>query len=144
MIVEADLAYAAGIMDGEGSICIRRYEYKNSGHTIPSFTLYAEIRMTNSEAVSFIRSKFGGHLTNKGKTRTGKVIFDWKIYSNKAADFLNRIYPYMKCKKRQAMVADAFSRLPKAYTNKQEITAKRETMRSLISRFNRSSHGIET
>jgi hypothetical protein len=143
MIVETDMAYAAGLMDGEGSICIRRHIYKTSGHNIPSFTVYVEIRMTNWEAVDFICNKFGGHLTEKGRTNKGKVIYDWKIYSKKAISFLEMISPYLKCKHRQAMIAKDFQKLPFATKhNRDEVTKKRDTMRNLISILNQTSHSI--
>jgi len=145
MIVETDLAYAAGLMDGEGSICIREHTYKTPGHNIPSFSLYVEIRMTNKEGVEYIKSVFGGSLKSKGLTKTGKVIYDWKIYSNKAAKFLEIISPYLKCKHRQAKVAIRFSNLPNiTKANMTELTNQRRTMRNLISKLNQTSHGINT
>jgi hypothetical protein len=145
MIVETDYAYAAGLMDGEGSICIRRYDYKKPGHNLPAFSLYVEIRMTNKEGVEFIKDTFGGCLTNKGVTKTGKTIYDWKIYGNKAAAFLENILPYLKCKHRQANVAVKFSMLPNANKeNRDALTKQRDRMKNLISRLNQTSHGIET
>ena len=143
MIVETDLAYAAGIMDGEGSICIRRHVYKTGVHNIPSFTVYAEIRMTNWEAVSFVYDTFGGHLTEKGLTKKGKIIYDWKIYSKKAVCFLEMIKPYLKCKHRQAAIAASFQKLPFATKqNREAVTKERDTMRNLISILNQTSHGM--
>lgn len=146
IISETDKAYAAGIIDGEGSVCIRRYVHKTPGHHIPSFSLYVEIRMTNREAVEFIHAVFGGCLKSKGTTKTGKVIYDWKIYGNQAADFLRQVIPYLKCKKRQAAIAIRFSEIPCAYGkyNKEEITSQRDNLKSLISRLNQTSHGIKT
>ena len=145
MIVETDLSYAAGLMDGEGSICIREYIYKTPGHNIPAYSLYVEIRMTNREPVEFIKAKFGGSLKSKGVTKTGKTIYDWKIYTKKAAIFLTMIYPFLKCKHRQAGIAIKFSNLPNVTkTNIDEIIKKRKNMKRLISRLNQTSHGINT
>lgn len=46
MIVETDLAYVAGIIDGEGSICIREHIYKTPGHNIPYITKANMVELT--------------------------------------------------------------------------------------------------
>jgi hypothetical protein len=146
MIVEAtEAAYLAGIIDGEGSIGIRKHIYKTGKHNNPGFAVYLEIRMTDKDSLLHITSVFGGNLSMKGKTKKGRTIFDYKVYGNKAVDLLKITFPYLKAKQRQARIAIDFSVLPNlTVANSEWLNSQRDARRNLISRFNQSGWAINT
>lgn len=102
---KTDLAYAAGIVDGEGciSFCYSHKKYQ---------ALLVEVTNTNEWLVRWFSFVFGGRTYfQNDKRRVGpkyKPIFRWIIRSTEALEFLKLIYPYLMLKKTQADIAIKF------------------------------------
>jgi len=90
MILEADLAYAAGFFDGEGCISIA----KNGA---------VDIRITNTAKNVLIKFQnlFGGTIGNRTQ-KVNKTQYAYCLYGENAIDFINLIKPYLVEKLPQA------------------------------------------
>lgn len=117
MIDPLDLAYAAGLIDGEGTIGITELKPGGkaaSGRQIrisPSHRIYVAITMTDQVAIAWMQLTFGGHFQNlKARQPQHKPTFRWSLGSEAAAEFCEVISPYLKVKRQQAEIAARFYR----------------------------------
>jgi len=98
---EADYAWAAGFVDGEGSIGIY------ASHHTYSLTLY--VGQKYRKPLDKLATLFGGTpYFNKSKTKNGSGLWDWKISSTKARDALVAMLPFLVVKRNQALLAIEF------------------------------------
>lgn len=103
LIEEWKLAYAAGLIDGEGCISI------NQPYNRGFFQLNVEITMSDEKPIQFLADTFGGICTpKKTKTVTGRTMYRWGIQSEKAQSFLELIRPYIVGKIYQVKTALEF------------------------------------
>ncbi len=108
---ELDLAYAAGIMDGEG--CVGIYKKRETrvrlGYT---YGLAVEITMCSSTIPMWLHKNFGGSLNDyAGRKENHKRIFVWQVVAQQAKSFLELILPYLKEKSGQAKIAVEFQEI---------------------------------
>jgi hypothetical protein len=100
-----DLAYAAGLFDGEGSISIVSYTNRERGY----FKLDVRVANTDKAVVEWLSIMFGGYLSVQKRTdETHKVVYRWAIADRGAGRFLRLIYPYLKIKRLRAEMAINF------------------------------------
>ena len=143
-ITVADWAYAAAMMDGEGSFSITHGTGKSkAGKPYPLFDMKVMVSNTSVQLMDWLVEKFGGmyfitvkHISKKaranGQTKL-KPCYRW--IANKYALqewFIQGIYPYMIIKKRQADVALEFLSL-----FGQKIPEKRQELRERMLELNR-------
>jgi hypothetical protein len=96
---KTDLAYCAGLIDGEGSIGV--YKYKTS--VSRAYAGHLAVSMTRRESLDKIAEVAGGVVyTQKFKTKANKAIYTWKLNIRKAVVFLKRILPYLIVKRKNA------------------------------------------
>ena len=107
--MENDLAYAAGLIDGEGSIQIVKHRDPTCRQGYKLW-LNVTVSMCDPEAVEWANNTFGGSLyTPKAKTSSGRTIYRWSVTTRAAANFLKSIRPFLKVKAEVADIAIAFS-----------------------------------
>jgi hypothetical protein len=97
-------AYFAGIVDGEGTICISKNN-RSSGQ------LYLRILVVNTHEgiLNLLKSIYGGSISTKKRYGvTHKKCGGWQVSSRKAEYFLLDIYEYLIIKKGQAELAFKF------------------------------------
>lgn len=104
------LAYAAGIIDGEG--CIGAYNTRPKQETVRAafYQLTVRVTMKTPRAVTFLYVLFGGNRDIKptrGPEKLGPY-FSWQVRNLQAEDCLRRILPYLVEKRDQALVALEF------------------------------------
>lgn len=112
-ILDTDIAYIAGLIDGEGSIMLYyrggierltdRSEVRYTKHN--TFTPIVEITNTNVEVLNWIKSilSAGGIYTHIYKTGNRKDISVYRVSSTKDIEWLlMSILPYLRIKKKQA------------------------------------------
>lgn len=105
----AELAYAAGILDGEGSISA-----SPSSHCPKSIRIFVSVAMCDSRPIEFLARVFGGAAKElKRRTNAGKPIFRWALYCSKAADFLELVLPYLTVHQERAQTAIRLARMAK-------------------------------
>ena len=107
---DIDLAYAAGIIDGEGSIQIRKHrrsEYYVGYH----YCMDVQVSMIDPEVPLWLKRTFGGSLQFYPAKGKRQEVYHWAITTNKAATFLSLILPFLKIKGAQAEIALEFQNL---------------------------------
>ncbi len=115
MIVETDLAYVAGIIDGEGSIVIYQRPMKKIihhgkyGDRTPKHELNVSVGMTDRKIPYYLKDLFGGSVcgvTQRSGNR--KPFWKWSVTGQRASDLLKRLLPFLKTKALQAQTAIVF------------------------------------
>jgi hypothetical protein len=99
-----DLAYVAGIIDGEGCITVRkaRRHYKVRDY---EYRLEIKVGLANEFLPKRLKFAFGGNICHENKR---PYIWIWTIGGESCVNFLKAIYPYLILKKPQADVAFRF------------------------------------
>src|SRR5216683_4835898 len=98
------LAYLAGIIDGEGSIGIS-WTRPSARNPHGAWTGYINCSMTDEEPIRLLYETFGGYLgTQKPKLLHWRLKYIWSMTSTKACITLNLLLPYLRIKKRQALL----------------------------------------
>ena len=101
---ETDHAYAAGIVDGEGSIGI---------NSTPKHTwLVISVANSDPRVCVWLADRYGGKVhQDKQRIRNGKstrIMYHWQAGAATSGKFLKVIHPYLVIKKEQADIALAF------------------------------------
>lgn len=111
IIPERDIIYLAGLIDGEGSIFVK----KSEGVKNPIHSLDVEISMTDKPTIERIHTMlgFGSFRPAKRKKKAAHHKQAWKyVASSRDAEVvLNLILPYMTTKREEAIVALHFCEL---------------------------------
>lgn len=99
-ISAADLGWAAGMIDGEGSISLAR---KGGAHC---YCLQLDVGNTCRAALVALRDIFGaGNVCTKKTHGNRKPGWQWYVGRAQAAKVLRQIAPYLRIKQQQAAVA---------------------------------------
>jgi hypothetical protein len=87
---DVEAAYAAGILDGEGSISITR----NHSGRWPSPQV--SVASTDRELLDWLRARYGGTITTKQPRKPQhSVSYDWKLTDRRALRFLQIVRCYL-------------------------------------------------
>ncbi len=90
------LAYTAGVVDGEGCIYIGKTNAKDPQSDRKYYHMEVTVGNTNEWLIQWLKFNFGGKTYVKHPTlKNSKVSFTWVLSSNKAAEFLKLILPYL-------------------------------------------------
>ena len=103
-----DLAYYAGLFDGEGCIHIARIHTQKRKLT---YQLVCRVSMYSLSVLEQLKTSFGGSIyCEKNHPISNKygLLWSWSIFSKGANSFLNQIKPYLRIKKSQAGLALQF------------------------------------
>lgn len=105
----AALAYAAGIIDGEGTIGVTElavdYEPGNRKRRrkSPQFRCYVAVVMSDPTVPMWLRSTFGGYLyTYAPRQPNHKPPTRWCLANGGATSFCIQVQPFLRLKKEQA------------------------------------------
>ncbi len=102
-----DLAYVAGIVDGEGCIDITRRT--RPGHKYSDFALRVTVTSTDLWLCQMLQMGFGGKVSERSKLRiTRNRTWDWRVERAHAGRFLELILPYLHLKRPQAELGIKF------------------------------------
>jgi hypothetical protein len=89
-MVDTELAYAAGLFDGEGSISLVRQ--KNNRSHSPQVA----VASNDYEVLAWFQTRFGGSIvTKQPRKSTHSVSYDWRLTDRRALLFLQLIRPYL-------------------------------------------------
>lgn len=102
MITAVELAMAAGLMEGEGTVRINRPTKRNKGHLVVSLV------NTNRQIVDWMNSRWPGYC--KPATGLGprqKPAWVWCIAARRALAFLGQIEPYVITDRMRERIATA-------------------------------------
>ncbi len=103
-MTEVDRAYLAGIIDGEGTIGVRKGIRKDSGGVRYAPTV--RVQMVDQEAIDLLRENFNGsyYYVRKGKLSNNRDQHLWVMDFRNGHKFIEEILPFLRVKKPQAMV----------------------------------------
>jgi hypothetical protein len=135
-----DLAYAAGIMDGEGSIGIARHKSKSCKR---GYTLELNVQVTSSDEwlCQWLKFSFGGSLSHS-INNAGNPMWHWIIVARQASEFLKLIKSYLKLKKPEADLAIKFQDAKRHRPSKtDEEMAVEEAQRIVLQDMHRGKTG---
>ncbi len=97
-----ELAYAAGIIDGEGCICITH-------HSGRYYELGISVTTTDTILTKWLSGTFGGNIHNHQAPRPHcKASYRWALSARKAEHFIGLILPFLKLKKSRAKLGLEF------------------------------------
>lgn len=104
---EWKLGYAAGVIDGEGAICIGKIHSPSCspGHR---FALQVLVNNIRKELCEWLQDNFGGGLWRAGITTAGNTVWRWQLANAKAGEFLSLVRPYLVTKRAKADIGIAF------------------------------------
>jgi hypothetical protein len=104
------LAYVAGIIDGEGAICIaKRRPNRKSGEINFSYWNCVRVGNTDRRLIEWLRETFCiGSVQVEKPRKNNKAFYTWHVASKEAADLLVSVYDYLVIKKEQAEVVFRF------------------------------------
>jgi hypothetical protein len=100
-----DIAYAAGIFDGEGYVDIYSASLSKASKS-PSFMLRVVISQKDGKIMNWLKDRFEGSV--RCEKRQDNYIYRWDIRSQAAQRFLTLIYPFIIIKKEQIQLALKF------------------------------------
>lgn len=110
------LAWVAGLIDGEGCITITRcFPKRKDLTTLAVYRLMLKVSMGDRKAIYRLRRIFGFGNVKWYPPRKGKRVnghYCWTIETHKALSVIEAIRPYLVTKREEAKVAVAFMRLP--------------------------------
>jgi len=99
-------AYLAGILDGEGCVAVRKSGYlqRRTGKRV--YYLHASVVIVNTyrPVLALFRKFFGGHLRPRTKIAGRQQTYSLTVADFKAATLLTSLLPYLRIKKRQAVL----------------------------------------
>ena len=101
------LAWATGLIDGEGTIRISRS--RGTHRKTPSYQVSVSVALTHHGAVLLLQKLFGGGFT-RGKTRSSKHrnAFRWIVSDDSAVGLLKLVKLFLVVKRKQAELAIRF------------------------------------
>ena len=101
MIGEVDIAYIAGLIDGEGSIQYKQYmrKRKHNPKAYPTWSIRIEIAMTDQSVLIWLNEILGVGTVNPRKVKPGKKKqWRWRCSHRQAYFVAKLIWPYVHIK----------------------------------------------
>ena len=117
-----NIAYAAGLFDGEGSVDIYKASTSKASKNI-SLMLRVIITQKDGLIMNWLQDNFGGYV-QKNVRPDNNWVYHWDIRSKAAEDFINSIMPFVKIKKPQLELALEFQKKKSEYLHTLKGTQK--------------------
>ena len=96
---KTEIAYIAGIVDGEGYIGIKRATNKANGCINPTFHEKIQIRMVDEQAIAFIANCLGGNYYRESASAAhGRPLYCFSASDLIAVRILRVVRPYLRVK----------------------------------------------
>lgn len=106
---QMDLAWAGGIIDGEGCIHIKRDRATaTSKHRSDHYALLLLVTMVEKGTIQHLRDLFEVGRVFAHTPKGCRTAYRWQCYPNDAAYVLSLVLPFLRNKYQQAMVAMEF------------------------------------
>jgi hypothetical protein len=131
---EAEIAYLAGIIDGEG--CIYVWMHKDTKRV----SLHVTIRMTDENVIKWIHERFEGRYSSHARKRPNwKPLYEVRWIGRYGKNLLRVVRPYLIGKRKQAELALEWPVLSQHDWHKLPswCEGKRETIRQELCKLNR-------
>jgi len=127
MVDVNELAYAAGLFDGEGSISLVR-QHGNRWQS-PQVA----VASTDYEVLEWFRIRFGGGIvTKQPRMSNHSVSYDWRLTDRRALEFLKLIRPYLvierKIRRIDLLLNDYLECTPRNGRYTEEMAKRKQTL----------------
>lgn len=125
---EMEMAYIAGLIDGDGSISLHKVHRK--AETSIGYTPAIQLSKSKPVLQQYLLSKFGGYALVVQRPTKNVIEYKWKLErSNQCKPFLQNITPYLIIKKQQAQkLLDYIEKNP--FERGQKLTSDQLDMRN--------------
>lgn len=152
---ERDKAWLAALVDGEGTISIRRYDSHSNGSDAKrcqdGFVPFISIGNNDRELLDRVVAITGfGSVGVKDRPKidgrgikSRRTYFGWRLDGNKAIEVIAAIYPYLVVKRKQAILSytlDVSNKSGKALRGNRALPPdeqeRRRTLKELVNRCN--------
>jgi hypothetical protein len=122
-----ELAYAAGLFDGEGSISLVRQ--KNNRSHSPQVA----VASTDHEVLDWLQKRFGGSIVTKQPYKTNhSVSYDWRLTDRRALNFLQLIRPFLvierKIRRVDLLLTDYIACTPRNGRYTEELAERKKAL----------------
>lgn len=112
----SDIAYTAGIIDGEGSISLAVHHGQataDGSRPRNSPMLLLQISMTDEAVIRWLADswKCGHVVTLKPRKKHHLLAWSWRVYAGNAEGILLACLPYLKVKNKQAALTISYRKL---------------------------------
>ena len=108
-VSKEDLAYIAGLIDGEGSIVITKARRSNPKYKCPHYILLVTCTNTHLGVLEWLNTKYASSKAFRKREREGwRTAYEWHSSAKMALGFLKLIRPWLKIKSEQADLAIEF------------------------------------
>jgi hypothetical protein len=101
-------AYLAGIIDGEGSLMIRKDKARKECHS-PTYSPRIGVKNINEDVIKLLKQTFGGHYHQDKKIYTSlhgfksnHKMWSYNVEHKIAYEIIDKIYPFLVIKRKQA------------------------------------------
>lgn len=144
---QLEIAYLAGIMDGEGCVSIMKSK-PLSNTSSPSHILRITIANTNKDLIDWLGVKMGGCTRRASRANypsAWKDSWQWHIEGFKAMEFLCLVEPYLIIKKAQASIGIEFQKKKTLSTGKRlekEEILFRDSFRNRLTTLNKKGKDV--
>ena len=122
MIKDADIAYVAGIVDGEGSFHIRHVT-KDRGKDVNWFKYRLTIVMASKAILDKCQQVMNCGTINSihRMTKNGKVVWRYQACASQVADACHLLMPFLIDKREQAQIIIELSSTMNSYGNSNPV-----------------------
>ena len=110
---EVDIAWAAGMLDGEGCIYIARGWPGAPGCKTIQHSGHVSITNCNLNALYELKTLFNGCINSDSHYEKHKPVYKWVLGEKAAAKFLRIVLPYLRIKTKEAQLYLEFRELKK-------------------------------
>lgn len=104
LLDDTELAYLAGLFDGEGSVLVNKIWNKNCY----TYRMRICISSTFLDVILWLKEILGGNISTNKVYGNRKESYVWQLGANSAADLLFVMLPYLRIKKEQALIGTEF------------------------------------
>lgn len=133
-----ELAYIAGLLDGEGCVTIvASHRKRHHPNWSPEYALHVAISNQFMPALEYLKTTTGLGSIHRGKGNN----FTWNISSQRAAEVLKSLRPFLIIKAKQADIAIKFQSLLSVWSH-QALTENQIQERAYLKREIISLHHL--
>lgn len=105
-------SYLAGLLDGEGYISIMKVNKGNKRQwsSTRDYLYYPVIKvaMTDKAIIEFLKNSYGGTFETRKARLNARESYCWTVRKAQVINILQKVYPYLKVKRKHAEVIFKF------------------------------------
>jgi len=117
MWTSEQLAYMAGIIDGEGSIGIEKQKANGKQRKHDYYCLRLRVYNTNFELITWLLNNFGGNYFKNTKYKGRKQCYSWTLFGDNLLQVITACEPYFIVKKNLIEIVMEFRKTVIGKTN---------------------------